>query len=328
MGNLKNRYLALIYGGLSKGLSVKEIKQSLLAETVKQKKEGKIVSQKMLKVAYTTTERLSKRTQNIERVKQEVATKYGVNVSAVPLTEVVGIFTYKLIEDKKVEKNLSVVINHEADREEGEGKARIFTKELSERIKQARRDILQEENEKDFDTGKLMIFYLASSHKDSATDHAPYQGKMYVDENWKTLPLFYGLHNAIAYYIKTHNVQTVQWVTGKPVWFITRPNCRHYFKNLSVKEVLATSRTKLIEKYDMKTAIGDRQYLQTLKHSTSKEWYDDVRNAQLLLQSYKERLNLHQAMYRENPCSILKNAIAKDKMLIQKWEAYINEKTK
>lgn len=326
LGSLKNRYLTLIYAGLSKRLSVKEIKKSLLAETIKQEKDGKATSKKMLKVAYSATDHLAKRTQNIEYVKKEVSAKYGVDVKAVPLTEIIGSFTYKLIEDKKVEKNLSVVITTEADKQEGDSKNLILTDELRERINQARRDILKEEDERAFDTSKLMIFYLASAHKDSASDHKDYQGKMYVDANWTSLPLYYGLKNAIAYYIKRNNVQTVQWVTGKPVRFITRPNCRHYFQNLSVKEVLATARTKLLDQYDMKTAIGDRQYLQTIKHSTDKEWYDDVRNAQLLLASYKERLSLHQSMYKANPCSLLKKAIDKDRMLIKKWEAYINEK--
>lgn len=328
LSNLKNKYLAIIYGGLSKQQSVKEIHKRLFEETINQKKLGKATSAKMLNVAFSSTNVLSKRINNIASIKKQMKAKYGVDDSSANLPIILGLFVFDLIKKKKVEKSMSIVIIKEADKNEGETKDKVIADTLRQNLDKSRAEVLKSTEMSEIDTDKIMIFYLASAHKDSASDHAPYQGKMYVDENWETIPMHWALHNAIAYYIKTHDVKTMQWVIGKPVWFITRPNCRHYFKELSVKEVLATARTKLIKKYDMKTAIGDRQYLQTMKHSTSKEWYDDVRNAQLLLNSYRERLSMHEMMYHENPCATIKNAIAKDKFLIQKWEKYIDEKTK
>ena len=282
----------------------------------------------MLNVAFSSVNSLSKKVGNVASIKKQMKAKYGIDDNAEDLPIILGLFVFDLLKRKNVEKSISSVITKEADKNEGKSKDKVIVDTLRKNLEKSRSELLKDAETGEIDTDKIMIFYLASAHKDSARDHAPYQGKMYVDENWETIPMPWALHNAIAYYIKTHDVKTMQWVVGKPVWFITRPNCRHYFKELSVKEVLATARTKLIKKYDMKTAIGDRQYLQTMKHSTDKEWYDDVRNAQLLLDSYKERLSMHELMYEENPCPIIKNAIAKDKFLIQKWEKYIDEKTK
>ena len=79
------------------------------------------------------------------------------------------------------------------------------------------------------DTGK--IFYVASSHEDCAEDHKSYQGKIYVDA-------YYDRHNReLCDYIRNKNIKTVQWVTGKPAYFITRPNCRHYFIQHTFDEI-------------------------------------------------------------------------------------------
>ena len=83
---------------------------------------------------------------------------------------------------------------------------------------------------------------------------------------------------------------------------------------------------KLLAKNKMYTAIGNREYLQTIQHATNKEWYQDVRNAQILLEKYEERLSLHQGMYATIKNDILKKAIAKDKMLIEKWKKYLESK--
>lgn len=57
--------------------------------------------------------------------------------------------------------------------------------------------------------GKL---FRCSSHPDCAPDHADYQGKVYVLDKYKG---------------EYPGYQTVEWVTGAPVYLTTRPNCRH-----------------------------------------------------------------------------------------------------
>ena len=326
LNSLKNNYLAIIYGGLSNQESVKEIHKKLYAETINQKKLGKATSAKMLNVAFSYTNSLSKRMKDTAFIKRQIEAKYGIDDQ--PLGVILGIFAFDLIKKRKVEENMTSTIVKDADTLEAESKVKAINAILDYNIKESRQEMVKSTEISDIDTSKIHIFYLASAHKDSASDHAPYQGKIYVDENWENISMPYALHNSIAYYIKSHNVKTVQWVMGKPVWFITRPNCRHYFKELSVKQVLGNTKTKLINKYDLKTAIGDRQYLQTMKNSKDKKQYDDVRNAQLILGKYEERLDLHKQMYSQSKNAIIKKAISKDKILIEKWKKYIDEKQK
>ena len=307
---MKNSYLVAIYKGLANKENISSIHKKLVEETINQKKQGLAISDGMLKQAMKSASSLKKKVKSVTYITGYVETTYGSLVEGATPLELMGIFAFDLLHKNEVEKKLSHQITVQADKIEGDTKIEVIGKNL--------------EHNRSLENPK--IFYLASQHKDSATDHRDYQGKMYIDENWRSAIKEEEQIKAIEQYITQNSVKTVQWVTGKPVWFITRPNCRHYFMELGVNEVIKTSRTKLLKQHKMDTAIGDRQYLQTIKHATSREWYDEVRNAQILLEKYKERLKLHQDMYSATPNRIIKNAIAKDKMLIEKWQKYIDSK--
>lgn len=135
-------------------------------------------------------------------------------------------------------------------------------------------------------------FYMASWHKDSAKDHAPYQGKLYYDERATGEALDYA---------REHGLQTLQWVTGKPVWFVTRPYCRHYFVQYSLAEVKKGVKPKTRK-------VGDRA-LQT--------------PARVTLEFYKDRLQQLEGLYRVYPIPRLKRQIDKTKLLIKKWQKEI-----
>lgn len=135
-------------------------------------------------------------------------------------------------------------------------------------------------------------FYMASWHKDSAADHAPYQGKLYYDKNVKGEALEYAL---------SHNLKTLQWVTGEPVWFVTRPYCRHYFVQYSLAEVKRGVKP-------MTSKIGRRD-LQTPARST--------------LEFYEDRLQELEGLYRVYKIPRLKRQIDKTKLLIKKWRGEI-----
>lgn len=139
-------------------------------------------------------------------------------------------------------------------------------------------------------------FYLASSHNDCAEDHKPYQGRLYVDNK---------APNEIIDYARKHNLLTMQWVTGKPVWFITRPYCRHYFVSLTLEQVENKSLKKLKRKYKTHTAVGNLD-LQT--------------PAKRALAEYEDRIKWLRALYREYPSNKLKNEISKTALLIKKWK--------
>lgn len=135
-------------------------------------------------------------------------------------------------------------------------------------------------------------FYMSSWHKDSAEDHKDYQGKLYYDARATGEDLEYA---------KQHNLKTLQWVTGKPVWFVTRPYCRHYFVQYSLDEV-----KKGVKPHTRK--VGDRA-LQT--------------PARVTLNFYLDRLDQLERLYRVFPIPRLKRQIDKTKLLIKKWQKEI-----
>lgn len=309
LARLRDRYLVHIYSGLANGEGVRSIHRKLMEETLRQRKQGLATSDNMLNVAIASASMLRKKVGSPTFVAGYVKTTYGSIVDDSTQRELLAIFVFDLIGKDKVEKKLSHEITVASDMAEGDAKSKA----------------IEEQIEGNRELGNPRIFYLASTHRDSASDHEPYQGKVYVDEKWRSSIKDEWQKREIEQYIARNGVKTVQWVTGKPVWFITRPNCRHYLTALPVDEVLGTPRTKLLKKHRMDTAIGDRQYLQTIRHSTGREWYADIRNAQLLLEKYRERLRLHQEMYASVKNEIVKRAIDKDRMLIDKWERFIAE---
>lgn len=99
----------------------------------------------------------------------------------------------------------------------------------------------------DDNRAKRKYFYLASSHNDCATDHKNWQGRLYVDESAPSECIEWG---------RVHELYTMQWVIDAPVWFITRPNCRHYFVCLDFEEVKNNSLDYLKTKYKTHTSMG------------------------------------------------------------------------
>ncbi len=94
-----------------------------------------------------------------------------------------------------------------------------------------------------------VIFYLCSSYEGCTSEHGPYQGKIYVDANWKkalsngTDTVF--LISACESYIKNHGILTVQEVTDGYPYLITRPNCKHKLRALDTWTILHNSQNKI-----------------------------------------------------------------------------------
>jgi hypothetical protein len=138
-------------------------------------------------------------------------------------------------------------------------------------------------------------FYLASSHGDCAEDHKPYQGRLYCDEK---------APDDVLQYAKSRNLYTVQWVMGKPAWFVTRPHCRHYFVSLKLNEVRGKNLKRLTRKYRTYTKKGD---------------YDFQTPAKRAVEEYTDRLNALRYLYDVYKTPKLKNEILKTQMLLKKW---------
>lgn len=185
---------------------------------------------------------------------------------------------FDLFKREKTNDKAKKAINHEVQREAENRK----DAEIADFMDQSRR--------------RGEWFYLASSHNDCAEDHKPYQGRLYVDNK---------APEDVISYAKDRALYTVQWVMGSPAWFITRPNCRHYFVSLTEQEVRKKTLKKLAKKYKTHTKEGDRRF------STPKT---------VIIGEYEDRLRMLRALYREYPTEILKKEIQKTEMLIKKWK--------
>lgn len=124
-----------------------------------------------------------------------------------------------------------------------------------------------------------IIFFLCSTHGDPAKDHKAYQGKVYVDRFWRQ-KVSGSDYYKVASYIKNHNIKTVQYIMGAPVWLTTRPYCKHYFIPLQTSAVLTSSANKLRKQVEQPT--------------TTKTYTIDT--------YYTQRDQAHQYLYSFFPC--------------------------
>ena len=151
-----------------------------------------------------------------------------------------------------------------------------------------------------FETG---IFYLCSTHENPAKDHADWEGKVYVHEDWaERIGDDVSLASRIRAYIRNHKTKTVQWVTGEPVWLITRPNCKHYLTEVSVEEVLGSSVKSLLKRH--KLYMPDEVPM-TYEYEQYKVYY--------------ERLKMMNYLKEMCPSDSLRADIKRTGKLVTKW---------
>ena len=96
------------------------------------------------------------------------------------------------------------------------------------------------------------VFYLCSHHSKPAKDHEKWEKKLYVDRFWRTVlkdKVDDETLKTVEKYIKNHKIRTVQWVTGAPVYMVTRSYCRHYFIPVPISEVLDSSLKEIIKSH-------------------------------------------------------------------------------
>lgn len=165
------------------------------------------------------------------------------------------------------------------------------------------------------------IFYLCSQHNDCAKDHKDFQGKTYVDKYWRDYVKDADEQDQVATYIARFQVGTIQDIMGKPVWLITRPNCRHYFKAFTISEVVDTPTRVLLKNNDM-IENKKKQEFATLSHPTKKQWYT-IENINSLINRYTERFEYHKMMFQVNKDQVFKDLMNKDRALINKWNTYL-----
>lgn len=289
---IRNKYIASIYDGLIKKKNLAEIHKGIKNISKIANQEGisytKNMEKFVLNLASKTKKKLDK---NISSLDLEGGIELAI------ANWVFGFFDKQEVFSKTNSISYDVATHYESN---------------------SKNELIKLEVNRNRHYENPRVFYLASSHNDCAKDHADYQGKIYIDEKWQSLIKNEELKDEIKKYVSKNNVKTFQWVIGKPVWFITRPNCRHYMKSLTTEDVLGHSVDVLTKNHKLHTKVG-KELTRTIKHPTKKEWYKKE-NIEDIIKKYKERLEFHQALWEIEKSQPLKRAIEKDKLLIQKWE--------
>lgn len=290
MLRLRNRYFSTIYKDLIYEKPIREIHKDIQ------------------RVTQIFNAKYDLRMPKLEKYTMKVASKVNHDIKLLVIPKIdIAEYCIQTFQKEKIYQNTKKPINELVNKIEAEEKEIAIKKEL----KANRKEIYPR------------VFYLASSHSDSAEDHINYQGKMYIDEKWESVIKDEEEKKKIRKYIRENNVKTLQWVMGKPVWFITRPNCRHYFKALDTFDVFSHNVRQLTRNHRLHTQIGKEEF-KPISHPTNKQWYKMV-NVQSIITAYQERLSYHLALYNSHKTYTLKNLITKDRMLLQKWKEYLTK---
>lgn len=92
------------------------------------------------------------------------------------------------------------------------------------------------------------IFYLCSAHTNPAPDHADYEGKIYVSEEWEYRIEDSELLKKVERFIKNKHILTIEEVVYDKPYLITRPNCKHFLIPISTEEALRSSARSLLKR--------------------------------------------------------------------------------
>ena len=174
-------------------------------------------------------------------------------------------------------------------------------------------------NEMQEEAGKEagLIFWLCSSHGDCANDHADYQGKIYVDEDWESM-VGQKDFDKVYDYIRANGVKTKQEIENDEPYLCTRPNCRHYFMPLSIEEVLGSTTKELLKDKNMIKGTYDSEKYQALQ----KQRYEERE-----IRKYKQRQEQNELALKKLPNGEekekMQKQIMKDKKLVKNHQSKV-----
>lgn len=168
-----------------------------------------------------------------------------------------------------------------------------------------------------------VVFYLCSKHMDCAQDHLPWQGRLYIDDQWRTWVKDREERKAVNVYLSSHKIPSLQKTMHRPVWLMTRPNCRHYMDGIQTSEVLSGKAPEdMLRERGMIHDVGPRGRMKTIFHRTDAGWYTP-QNVEAIIRQYEERLSALIAMSEAEPRNRdIDRAIVKTKELIRKWKGF------
>ncbi len=201
----------------------------------------------------------------------------------------------KNIDPKKEVSANAVLLLFLFNREHYNSKVKkVINKQVTDDAEDGKQKAVKDYIDKSRNTEKW--FYLASSHDDSAADHVDWQGKVYYDAK---------APEDIVKFAKNRGYRSIQWVMDAPVYFITRPNCRHFFKAFNIDIVKQYSAKQLTKRYKMHRMDGDKSL---------------ATPAKMAVEEYEDRLKMLKAMYQEYKTEHLRREIQKTELLIKKWK--------
>lgn len=302
-----------MYDGLIKRKTFKEIHQDIQRITTTFENKGVVYGKNMqayaLNLAHKSKKQIDGIISAINNSSANLLTFKGVSVETLDLTPdvIIASWLFKKFDKEKVYQKTNTISYDVAKKYEA-----VYKNEL-----------IEEEIKHNRALPIPRVFYLCSTHSDCAQDHLLWQGRFYIDEKWRDLVKNDLVKKDIAKYIVKNNVKTYQWVIGKPVWLITRPNCRHYFKAIDTLEVLAKDVNTITRNHKLHTKEGKKE-TKTIKHPINQEWYKRE-NVEDIIKKYEERLEYHLSMWNVKKSQPIKRAIEKDRLLIKKWKEYLSK---
>lgn len=271
---LKIDYFGIIYKGVLEHKTIRQIHQELYDRTI----NSKVQSRNLLVMMYKLSRKAKKLDKGVGNYYGMVKlTPTGLETANNYNIQGGGLTTLALgMLDLFSNEGANKLINLELMKEQDNKKVEVFN------------DYIQEKRDNN------IYFYIASRHSDCAKDHLPYQGKLYYDDKFKDDD-----KHIISDFIKKNKLLSIQEVTSKPIWFITRPYCRHFFR--AVRTTRAINGT-----YAIPTRKKGSYDLQTKKGAN--------------LEYYKDRLAYLEKLNSIHSTRKLQDMILKTKMLIAKWQ--------
>jgi hypothetical protein len=175
-----------------------------------------------------------------------------------------------------------------------------------------------------------VVFYLCSYLQDCADDHAPFQGKVYVVENWRQIarPEYYA---DIQKAIQEKNIQGFYWATEwkngnqKGPALTTRPNCRHVMRPMPISQVVNKTEKQMLQEQRMARGKYDEQKYKDMQLQRGNE--RNIRKIKARIDEYQEQIdNVRTPEAKE----LLQKKINSDKIKLSKQqsaqESLINSK--
>jgi hypothetical protein len=166
-----------------------------------------------------------------------------------------------------------------------------------------------------------VVFYLCSSLQDCADDHADWQGKVYVVENWRQIarPEY---HEAIQNTIQEKDIRgfyfATEWKNGtqKGPALTTRPNCRHVMKPMPITQVVNKTEEQMLQEQRMKRGTYDEKKYKDLQEQRKNE--RNIRKIKARIDEYQDQIDNAKTPEAKQ---LLQRKINHDKIKVSQWQA-------